>query len=152
MKRSLKQIIQEALALVWKDLKDYRGVWLTVAIYFFVVWTFFDTSCIFVQMTGLPCPACGLTRAGVAVMHGNLALAWQQHLFIYPVLLLVLVAVVRRYILKRSNKILTRWAILIIIGMIIYYFYRMWRYFPGEPPISYYHGNWLRKIFSLVRK
>ena len=152
MKRSWRQVFGEAIAFMWKDIKDYRGVWITIAIYFLVVWTLFDNSCIFVQMTGFPCPACGLTRAGVSVLRGDFHTAWQQHLFIYPVLALGAAAIVRRYFLKKSNIVFKNWIILIILGMVLYYFYRMWRYFPGDPPISYYGGNWLRKIFSLVRK
>lgn len=32
---------------------------------------FFGSTCIFHNLTGLPCPFCGLTRATVCVMHGQ---------------------------------------------------------------------------------
>jgi hypothetical protein len=40
------------------------------------VWT-----CPILRLTGHPCPACGLTRAVVAALHGDLAASWQAHPF-----------------------------------------------------------------------
>lgn len=34
------------------------------------------TTCIFRNVTGLPCPGCGMTRGFVAMGHGRLAGAW----------------------------------------------------------------------------
>lgn len=56
--------------------------------------------CLFRRLTGLPCPACGLTRSFVATAHGQFDLAFAQHLF-GPLLFagciaLVLAALARR--------------------------------------------------------
>jgi len=37
--------------------------------------------CPFRRLTGLPCPACGLTRSFVYTMHGHLAEGFQAHFF-----------------------------------------------------------------------
>ena len=34
------------------------------------------TPCVFYNLTGLPCPGCGMTRGFVAMGHGQLAAAW----------------------------------------------------------------------------
>lgn len=35
--------------------------------------------CLFRRVTGRPCPACGVTRASVALLRGNLSGAYRQH-------------------------------------------------------------------------
>lgn len=152
MKRTVKQVIGEALTLIWQDIKDYKGIWMTLTAFFIVQRTFFGASCSLVRLTGFPCPACGLTRAGIDVLRGDFYWAWRIHPFIYPIILLILIALTRRYILKRSNKVLWKGLIVLIIGLVIFYIYRMIRYFPGGQPISYYGENLFHKIFGLVRQ
>ncbi|MFA9453899.1 MAG: DUF2752 domain-containing protein [Candidatus Aminicenantaceae bacterium] len=36
-------------------------------------------TCSFLDLTGLPCPGCGLTRSVVATVHGDLAGSWGFH-------------------------------------------------------------------------
>lgn len=38
-------------------------------------------ACPFRAVTGLPCPGCGLTRGGVALLHGHFSDAWNLHPF-----------------------------------------------------------------------
>lgn len=54
--------------------------------------TFFSglDTCAFHAMTGLPCPGCGLTRAFVALSHGQLREAWALHPFAFPLYALCL--------------------------------------------------------------
>ena len=37
------------------------------------------TPCMFYNLTGLPCPGCGMTRGFVAMGHGQLAAAWRHN-------------------------------------------------------------------------
>lgn len=46
--------------------------------------------CPFRRLTGLPCPACGLTRSFVYTTHGHLAEAFHSHAF-GPLLVLVII-------------------------------------------------------------
>lgn len=41
-------------------------------------------TCGFHAATGLPCPGCGLTRAFIALAHGQLREAWRLHPFAFP--------------------------------------------------------------------
>lgn len=148
----VKQILTDCVSMIWKDIKDYRWMLIAISAYFVVIWKFLHTSCYVVELTGFPCPACGLTRAGFAVLRGEFGTAWHIHLFIYPILCLLLMAFVKRYFLKQTLTSLKKWLILILVLMIGYYVYRMIRYFPGDPPISYYGNNLLRKIIALFRK
>ncbi|NJN76235.1 MAG: DUF2752 domain-containing protein [Synechococcaceae cyanobacterium RL_1_2] len=38
-------------------------------------------KCLFLTLTGIPCPGCGLTRSFTAIAGGNIPLALQHHLF-----------------------------------------------------------------------
>lgn len=51
------------------------------------------TLCPFRLLTGLPCPLCGLTRAWVATMHGDLPTALQLNPFGPPTVAFAVVAV-----------------------------------------------------------
>ena len=150
-KGRVKQILTEGFSLIWKDIKDYKWMLILIAVYFGVIWKFFHSSCFLVELTGFPCPACGLTRAGFSVLRGDFGKAWQLHPFIYPAICLAASAIIKRYFLKQGLLSLKKWLILILLFMVVYYVYRMVRYFPGDPPISFYRNNLLRKIFYLFR-
>lgn len=49
--------------------------------------------CLFHRLTGLDCPGCGMTRAFVCLMRGDLSGAWQMHPFSIPLLLASISAV-----------------------------------------------------------
>ena len=40
--------------------------------------------------------------------------------------------------------------ILCVVLMVIYYVWRMYRYFPDQPPMSYYHYNLLRLLMDVA--
>ena len=42
-------------------------------------------SCLFSLITGWHCPGCGLTRAGIACLHGDLPSAWRLNPLIFVV-------------------------------------------------------------------
>ena len=46
--------------------------------------------CMFRQLTGLPCPGCGLTRSLIVLAHGDLATAARMHPAGFPLFLLLL--------------------------------------------------------------
>ncbi|MGN1377748.1 MAG: DUF2752 domain-containing protein [Dorea sp.] len=108
-----------------------------------------------VWMTGYPCPACGLTRAAVCLLHLDLAGAWNMHPFIYAVVGYLFLFWWNRYILLRDmGKYMKYLLVMIVAGMIVFYIWRMLRLFPGEPPMSYYYNNMclmLRKAITGVR-
>lgn len=58
------------------------------------------TMCWFFAATGLPCPACGLTRSFSAIVHGEFALAWRMnplgYVFFAGVVVLLLGPLLRR--------------------------------------------------------
>lgn len=84
------------------------------------------TVCPFRIVTGLPCPACGLTRSWVLTAHGDLAGAFTQH-WLGPASLALTVLglvlfVVRRPLTSSRPARLTFWALVISTAA-----YGVWR-------------------------
>ena len=104
------------------------------------------------SITGLPCPGCGMTRAFIHLLHLDFAGAWQMHPFVYLFMIFILWFGIRRYILGISDT-KKAWKILAMLGilMILFYIWRMLRYFPGNPPMSYYYGNVLLNLHHIIK-
>lgn len=43
-----------------------------------------SSLCAFRQVTGIPCPGCGMGRATLALFRGDLAAAWSYHILVVP--------------------------------------------------------------------
>ena len=152
MKRTAVKIIKDAMKLAWMDLKNVWPALAVVAGYFLIGRKFLYSLCLCVLLTGLPCPGCGLTRAMFSILQGRFADAWFLHPFSYFILFFVFIFCVKRYFLRKETKSLFKWLVAIFVGMILFYLYRMIRYFPGEPPLSYYYGSLGYRIFAILRK
>ena len=138
-RRVVKKIVGDLLTVKWAII--------IIIAYFAILKNYLYSLCPSVIITGYPCPACGLTRAGFSVLQGNFALAAQINVFIYPVMLFILIFCVNRYLLLRETPQWMYWLLAgIIIWMIIYYIYRMKRYFPDTPPMTYYYDNLLERL------
>ena len=139
------QVIRDASGLLWKDIKDLKWAIIIIIAYFVLGKYYLYSLCPMVMLTGFPCPGCGLTRAGFALLRLDLAGALRIHPFIYPAAAYIAVFGWNRYIRgRRMGRKLKAGLIVLMILIILFYVWRMWRYFPGEPPMSYYGRNLLR--------
>jgi hypothetical protein len=74
------------MRLVWRRIApadfNHELVWLAVSVTALVagaIWSglgFSGPRCPFLAVTGYPCLTCGATRCAIALLHGNLPLAW----------------------------------------------------------------------------
>lgn len=146
-RKHFRQTVHDAVMLLWRDIKDMKWAIMIVIAYFALGKNFLYSLCPMVVITGFPCPGCGLTRAGVRLFRFDFAGAFGIHPFIYPIVVYIGIWGWNRYIRKRKTG--KGWKILLavlFILMVLFYIWRMWHYFPGEPPMSYYKRNFLRFI------
>ena len=151
-KSNLRQRLIIGKEIFLNDIKHAKWAVLLVFAYFVLLRKLFVTTCPAVLITGLPCPGCGMTRALLHLLHFDFAGAWQIHPFVYVILIFIIWFGVRRYIMGiRDTKNVWKIAAVIGIFMILFYIWRMLRYFPGDPPMSYYYGNLLFRIKNIVK-
>lgn len=144
-------MLKNAVKLLWEDIKNLRVALVIIVIYLGFMELVLHNGCPFVVLTGFPCPACGLTRAGIHVLKGEWLWACKLNFMIFPIIILALIAIVYRYFLQKSLASLRKYLIVMILVMVVYYIYRMITQFPGNPPMSYYHSNFIAKLVEWVR-
>lgn len=128
------------------DIRSYWGFGAAFVIYNILAHFLFHAFCPSVIVAGLPCPGCGMTRAVFFFATGQPVLGWRMNPLGILWLLLAIYFCVMRYGLGRRAKGILQMGGVIIGLMILLYLYRMYLYFPGEPPISYTPGNLLERL------
>ena len=74
-----------------------------------------------------------------------------MHPFIYAFAAGVVIFAWKRYICKKPiGKWFKTGCVVCVVLMVIYYVWRMYRYFPDQPPMSYYHYNLLRLFMDVA--
>lgn len=151
----MKKVLEDGFVLLKNDIKSAKWAIMIIIAYFVLGNKVLHSTCPLVWLTGFPCPACGLTRAGIRLLHLDFKGAWEMHPFIYVVGICPAVFAWNRYIFKRKvGNILKSALILVIVAMIIYYIWRMYCFFPKVPPMTYYRYNLLRMLgvaFGIVK-
>lgn len=105
------------------------------AVIFVIGW-----ACPIYYTFGIPCPGCGMTRALVALLQGNISLSWQYA----PMLILSLLWLLTWPLFKDKQKWIIIWAAMTGVCWMI----RMVLFFPNDPmPIN--HGAFLMRILGI---
>jgi hypothetical protein len=92
-------------------------------------------QCPFFRVTGIPCPGCGLTRAVILLLKGDLQASLRFHAFA-PFVLLTALALILVLLLPRSitqpaiSKVAmleqkTGFTVIILVGLILYWLARL---------------------------
>lgn len=134
------------------DFQNNRIGILVVILYFVFCMLFFREVCPMLIVTGLPCPACGLTRAGILFLQGDFAGAFSMHPFIYVWIAYACYFGYNRYIRGRKMPGGMTIMILIILAMVVYYGYRMLCYFPDREPMTWSTHRALLDIRGFLEK
>ncbi len=126
---------------------------------------FLGTVCVVQSMIGVPCPACGSTRAFRSLLKGHVseALYWHPLIFLSLIIFFSVVVIsLRDEIMKQrafqANKTYTptnfgkkfRFVFTgILIIYLIVYIYRLIRLYP-QPPLNYNEKSILGRILNLI--
>jgi hypothetical protein len=92
-------------------------------------------DCPFFRLTGIPCPGCGLSRATLLLLKGDLAGSLRFHAFA-PIFLFAIIAVILSVLLPKSiiqpaiakAELIERKSgltVLILVGLIVYWLARL---------------------------
>lgn len=109
----------------------------------------FGRFCLMRIIVGIPCPACGITRAFFMLCAGKI----QEALMMQPLIILVLAAPIVYVLLKKFSKNylqnLRRYGIIMLIVFVVFYVWRMVHFFPNREPYIYDENNILRCVLKI---
>ena len=120
---------------------------ITIGAYFVIANMLFGYISPTMILFGLPCPACGLTRAGWLLFTGNIAESFAMHPMFVPAFVFALWAVWMKFCRPYALKKLQNPAILLLLGAFALYIFRMATMFPYHPPME---GNDNAVLFNIA--
>lgn len=139
-------LMNTAFKRIWTDIMNGKWVILGIALFYIVLMQVSYSTCPTLMLTGIPCPFCGMTRAGFSLLRGDIALAFELNPMIFGVIILVIAFIIVRYFTDKSLKVLKPLIVaLAVIGLLVYVC-RMICLFPDQWPMLYYEGNYLRRL------
>lgn len=133
-------------------IKNYGLAAVMIILSFTVLNAIFGQVCLSKIFFGLPCPACGMTRAFLLLLQGQWKASLSMNPMLIPTIIMCVVYLIIKKILKKSFLFLNTYAIICLLTLILVYIYRMYLYFPIREPYTYYNYNLLHIIISLIRK
>lgn len=146
----MKEKGKKALRAVWQDLKNIKWALLVLAVYYVITYIFFREFCLMRIISGLPCPGCGATRAGVLL----LSFRWQEAFEMNPTIFLWVPYIVyllwNRYFGKERKKLSNILLVAVCIVVILWYVRGMFLYFPVREPYTYFEGNLLQRSYPFL--
>ncbi len=133
--------MNKIIGRIWLDIKKYFWVAAIAVLYYVLIHSLFSVSCPLVYTTGLPCAGCGMTRAVRFLLSGHFAQAFSLNPMVFPIVFYAGYCLFCRYIIGRPIKGFMKVVIILTILLFIFYFVRMYLYFPGRTPYVYTRGN-----------
>lgn len=109
-----------------------------------------NTMCFFRNITGLPCPGCGLTRAGLALFRGEIMQSLHYHPLLVPLVVIILLYLYSFFFYKRLYLFFSKNTIFwFLLGVIFIgaYLVRIFMYFPDIEPMNYEEKSFFYNLF-----
>ena len=136
----------KALSIFKKDFIDNAE---KIIIAFLVV-AFMDltlgTVCAAKLLFGIPCPFCGLTRAGIELLTFDFKSAWMLNPLIFYITVLLVLWCLQRYLDAFPKRALTFLLVALVAIAVPLYIYRWILLFPHTEPMSYRESNLLNLL------
>ena len=144
------------------DIKPFALVMVVLAVFYLYVHFIFDAFCPSLIILGIPCAGCGLTRAGLYLLQGDVARAFNVNPSVFPIVIFLIYCGFFRYVKGERIKGFSVIFTILILCMFAIYGYRMYLYFPDKPPYVYHRKNilsqlvpwykdWMIQLISQVR-
>jgi len=133
------------------DLFDLRFGIALFLLYLLLTELVFHHICPMVIVAGLPCPACGLSRAVSYLFVGEFRKSLACNPFAIFWILFAAYFAYMRYLCGMKVRYLYEIMACLCLAMMIYYAYRMITVFPSDPPYVYQKHNLISNLINLSR-
>lgn len=144
--------IRDIAKRILADLKEITVVAVVLVLLYLVSHHIFEAFCPMLILTGLPCAGCGLTRAGLFLLKGQVLRAAGINPSIFAVLFFLFYCGYFRYIKGTAMKGFKFVLTATVLFMLVVYVYGMYRYFPGEAPYVYQPDNLFARFIPGYRE
>ena len=128
--------------------KRYFIIAAAVILYYNLANFIFGYMCPTMVIFGIPCPACGLSRAALLFLSGNFIESFRMHPLVVPVSGFLLIWLVAKIFFTEKIEALTKPAIALIICLFAVYVYRMVHMFPDQVPLVLNRNSILHSFLS----
>ncbi len=141
MKRGF-ELLKADLKTWWKGILIFLFLWAALSFWL-------GTPCFFVWGLGIPCPFCGMTRAGFKLLCGDFAGSFALQPMLIPVLCAIGLLALTRYVNRKLFPIAIVYCVICFCLCIGLYAWKMITVFPGEVPYVYTEKNIFRLLWEL---
>lgn len=132
-------------------IKKYRLSLVLLIITLLITNSLTGSVCYSVILFGIPCPACGLTRAAKLMITGHFCESFQMH----PLLILVIIGVFLYPLLKSTSRryklFINIYVIITISIFLCFYIYRMQYFYPKAEPMVYHKDNFIANVLTVIK-
>lgn len=130
-----------------KRIKDFVVIFSIV-----LIMLIFNIKCIFKSIIGVPCPGCGLTRAWISFITGDISKAFYWHpLFLMIPILAILIFLYFKGSFTKYRRYILMAIILIISLYVVTYIFRMITLFPYIEPLDYNSKSFISKLIYYIK-
>lgn len=116
-----------------------------IALTGYLIMTRLGTTCLFRLLTGICCPACGMTRAWTSFLNGNIEMAFYYHPLFWLIPVIGILILFEEKINKKFYNAIMFSFIVLVLGC---YFYRLLT----NSPVVYIriHDSLIYRIFCML--
>lgn len=106
------------------------------------------SPCLFYDITGVPCPSCGMTRAYVSLFHLDIKSAFFYHPLFFTMPFCILPQFLKYcFNIKIKKSTQTAYYSLLLFIFIVVWIIRLYLYFPNIEPMTFNTNSLFYKIY-----
>ncbi len=148
MKNTLKEYFEVAKNELF--LNKFFLVGVVIFLAFFELFLPNRTNCLVKNLTGMPCPTCGMTRAFKSVIRFDFESAFEWHPLFWMIPFLAIVVILRKHPHYKKFNSTVFWVVVSLIFISVYVV-RMIFLFPDEAPLDFEPNGLIPFIFRTIK-